>query len=56
MVPGLEEHLVNSSDEETRMIADLVCSFIEACNFAIRNNLDSYKKGPLVLGQMTRKA
>jgi hypothetical protein len=24
MVPGLEEHLVNSSDEETQMIADLV--------------------------------
>jgi hypothetical protein len=24
MIPGLEERLVNSSDEETRMIADLV--------------------------------
>ena len=53
MVPGLEECLVNSSDEETCMIADLAGHFIEACSSTILNNLDSYRKGPLVLGQMT---
>ena len=26
MIPGLEERLVNGSDEETRMVADLVCT------------------------------
>jgi hypothetical protein len=56
MVPGLEEHLVNSSDEETHMITDLVGGFIEACNSVIQNDLNSYRKGPLVPGQMTRKA
>ena len=34
MVPSLEERLVNSSDEETRMIADLV-SDIESLNYII---------------------
>jgi hypothetical protein len=31
MIPGLEERLVNSSDEETRMIADLVGGVIVCC-------------------------
>ena len=56
MVPGLEECLINSSDEEIRMTADFVGGFIYACNSAIQNHLDSYRKGPLVPGQITQKA
>ena len=57
MVPGLEERLVNSSDEETRIVADLVRWIFSCVALWIWPTLpDSCKRELPVLDQMTLKA
>lgn len=56
MVPNLEERIMNGSQEEVKLVADLVgpssCLFDAFPKYAVR---DSFRKEPRALGQMIQR-